>query len=66
MNTASPEELRRLERLHAAGFLDATLTELRYEDLVEEDHAALRAAAHSDRWKRPSTSRRNPPPSPAD
>lgn len=38
----TPEEHRQLASARAAGFLDYTLTELRYERLVEQDTAHLR------------------------
>lgn len=44
-NTAITEELRQLASLRAAGFLDASLVELRYEAMVREDREAIRAAA---------------------
>ncbi len=34
--------MRRLQAAHALGFLDTTLTSLRYDDLVEEERASLR------------------------
>lgn len=43
--TATTEELRQLASLRAAGFLDASLVELRYEAMVREDREAIRAAA---------------------
>ncbi len=52
MKEATLDELRRLKRMRAAGFEDATLTELRYEALVEQDTRTLRAAAHSNPWRR--------------
>lgn len=41
---ATPAEIRQLAAAHAAGFLDVTLTELRYDALVATDISALRAA----------------------
>ncbi|WP_146079028.1 hypothetical protein [Pseudoclavibacter sp. RFBA6] len=52
MNIPTTDEQRRLDALHAVGFEDFSLAELRYEDMVEQDRAALRAAAHSDSWRR--------------
>lgn len=33
--------MRRLQAAHAVGFLDTTLTSLRYDDLAEKDRASL-------------------------
>ena len=44
-NKATPEELRQLASLRAAGFLDASLVELRYEAMVRDDREAIRATA---------------------
>lgn len=41
---ATPAEIRQLAAAHAAGFLDFTLTELRYDQMVADDSAQLRAA----------------------